>query len=195
MRVVVSDGSVTFVGPVPAGSVAYVDADQLPAEGEAEIEVLTVPDGGTVDDRGARAISALAAPVMSALAAADGAVEVMGAGAVAQFIREHLLASQRLTASAPAVVIDLTGNPDVIADAIRRVGDLGTIVLAGEPAVRSVDLDFYPDVHVRGLHLVGIRRSGDVDVGAGAPAKTEAPTQAQTGQTVRAGGLWYRVAP
>jgi hypothetical protein len=50
---------------------------------------------------------------------------------------------------------DTTGDPDAIADATRRLADGGVLVLAGESAGRRTDINLYPDVHVRGLRVVG----------------------------------------
>jgi hypothetical protein len=196
MRVVVADGNVIFAGPLATGSVAYVDADQLPEEGEAVIEALVVPDGAPADDGSLCALCLLAAPVRDALAGVEGVVDVVGAGAVAWLIRTDL-GSHRLAEDAPAAVVDLTGNPDVIIDAVRRVADLGTIVLAGDPAGRVVDFDFYPDVHVRGLRLVGVRPADRAEPLAGPVSegeRPEAPEEARVGQDARAGAAWYRVS-
>jgi hypothetical protein len=195
MRVVVADGTVIFAGPLATGSVAYVDADQLPEEGEAVIEALVVPDAAPADDGGLRALCLLAAPVRDALAGVEGAVDVVGAGAVAWLIRSDL-GSHRLAEDAPAAVVDLTGDPDVIVDAVRRVADLGTIVLAGDPAGRVVDFDFYPDVHVRGLRLVGVPadRAEPLAGAVSEGERPEAPEEARVGQAARAGAAWYRVS-
>jgi threonine dehydrogenase-like Zn-dependent dehydrogenase len=60
------------------------------------------------------------------------------------------------SAEHPQAVVDATGDPAVIVDATRRVVDLGTVVLVGEALGRTVEMNFYPDVHVRGLTLVGV---------------------------------------
>jgi hypothetical protein len=196
MRVVVDDGNVIFAGPLATGSVAYVDADQLPEDGEADIEALVVPDGAPADDAGLSALRLLAAPLRDALAGVEGVVDVVGVGAVAWLVRTDR-GSHRLAEDAPAAVVDLTGDPDVIVDAARRVADLGTIVLAGDPAGRVVDFDFYPDVHVRGLRLVGVSPADRVEPLAGAVSEgdaPEAPEEARVGHAARAGASWYRVS-
>lgn len=193
MKVVVGDESVVFVGPLDAGHVAYVDADRLPDGGEAEIEVLVVPEGATADDSGAHALGVLAAPVREALASFTGRVEVVGDGAVARSIRAEWSA-QRSAGDAPDVIVDLTGDPEAITAAVSRLADLGTLILAGGPAARPVDLDFYPDVHVRGLRLVGVPDAGNADAPASLVA-CDGPVEARVGRKVAAGAPWYRVSP
>lgn len=193
MRAVVTAETVVFVGPLDAGHVAYVDADSLPGRGEAEIEALVVPEGTTIDDRGARALGALSAPVREALASLTGRLEVVGEGAVARCIRAERSA-QGSVEDVPDVIVDLTGDPEAISAALRRLADLGTLVLAGDSGARPVDLDFYPDVHVRGLRLVGVPGVGHVDAPAAA-TPCDAPVEARVGRQVPAGALWYRASP
>jgi hypothetical protein len=196
MKVTVEDENVIFAGPLATGSVAYVDVDQLPEHGEADIEALVVPEGAPADDGALGALSLLAAPVRNALAGVEGVVDVVGAGAIARLLRAEL-GSKSLAEDAPAAVVDLTGDPDAIVDATRRVADLGTIVLAGNPAGRVIDFDFYPDVHVRGLRLVGVSPADRAEPlartvsGGDAP---EAPEEARVGHPARAGAAWYRVS-
>ena len=57
----------------------------------------------------------------------------------------------------PRAIVETTGDPRAILDATRRVAELGIVVLAGESLGRGVaELNLYPDVHVRGLTLVGV---------------------------------------
>jgi hypothetical protein len=80
------------------------------------------------------------------------AAEVVGAGALADALRARL----RSPASPPAAIVDTTGDPAPIADALERVDDLGTVVLAGPAPDGPVALDLYATVHVRGLTLIGV---------------------------------------
>ena len=56
----------------------------------------------------------------------------------------------------PQAIVEATGEPGKILDATRRVADRGTVVLVGETLGRRVQLNLYPDVHLRGLMLVGV---------------------------------------
>jgi threonine dehydrogenase-like Zn-dependent dehydrogenase len=90
--------------------------------------------------------------------------------------------------SAPAVVVDTTGDPDTIRSALDRVADGGTVVLAGETSGRTLDLDLYSTVHRRGLVVVGVASPAEAfesspDVGEG---ELEAAREAL-------GFLWYRL--
>jgi hypothetical protein len=100
---------------------------------------------------------------------ADGGVEVQGAGLVAAHAR-RLVGDGLGRGGTPGVVIDTTGDPGAIRSALERVPDLGMVVLAGEPAGRTLDLDLYSSVHRRGLVLVGVgppslREDGRADLG------------------------------
>ena len=80
------------------------------------------------------------------------AAEVVGAGALADALRARL----RAPGTPPAAIVDTTGDPAALADALARVDDLGTVVLAGPPPGEPVALDLYADLHVRGLTLIGV---------------------------------------
>jgi hypothetical protein len=166
---------VVFSGAVPPGRVAYVDASSLDGAAEA----MAVDAGGPLDDRGLNALGALAGPILEALAAAAGPLEVPGDGALATFLRAQRPAPDG--AERPAVVVELTGRAEAILGATTRVRDLGTVILARDP-VAPIDLDLYPDVHVRGLRLVGSPPpSGSAARTGEAPAGVEAPVDAAPG--------------
>jgi len=80
-------------------------------------------------------------------------IEVVGDGALARALREHL--GTRAAGERPAAIIETTGDPDAIRAALARVDDLGTVVLAGPEPQAEVALDLYADLHVRGLTLAG----------------------------------------
>jgi threonine dehydrogenase-like Zn-dependent dehydrogenase len=98
---------------------------------------------------------------LGALPANPGSVEVLGDGPLAKALRARL----KLRAGGgrrPVAVIETTGDVRAVQDALRRVADLGTVVLAGPPPPDPVALDLYADLHVRGLTLVGTSsRPGD----------------------------------
>jgi 2-desacetyl-2-hydroxyethyl bacteriochlorophyllide A dehydrogenase len=52
------------------------------------------------------------------------------------------------------VVIEATGNPAVIPQALRTAADLGRVVLLGSPRGR-VEIDPYSDIHRKGLTVIG----------------------------------------
>jgi hypothetical protein len=191
VNVVLTETTVVFVGPLEQGSIAYVDGDWLPRDAalvDIDALIVTRPSDG---DGVAQALGVLAAPVRETIAALGGRGEIVGDGAVAQVLRAEL--GVDTSESAPELIVDLTGDPECILSALRRLGDLGTLVLAGQAAGRQLDIDLYPDVHVRGLRLVGAPRTGD----ARAPAETRfsPPVAAQIGEPAPAGGQWYRISP
>jgi threonine dehydrogenase-like Zn-dependent dehydrogenase len=88
----------------------------------------------------------------------DGPVEVVGDDPAAESLRERLRervdggsASDR----SPAVVIDASGSPDRIRDALRRLEDLGTLVLTRSVQGGGVSVNLYADLHFRSLTVIG----------------------------------------
>ena len=134
MRVLVAAGNVVFAGPLGAGSVAYVDADQLPEDGEAEIEALVIPEGAADDDRSSAALRALTARVRDALAGLDGVVEIVGGGVAAQLLRDSAMVPEDLAEGAPAVIVDLTGHPE--SDLLDLCSGLPTSGRSSWPGIR-----------------------------------------------------------
>ncbi len=198
MRVAVDADHVVFDGALAKGELAYVDADTLPAAGESEVAPLVMLSGAPEPDVAAGdAVRRRARAAAAALGALDGRVEVVGRGAVAHVLR-GLLAWRVDTGSRPAGVVDVTGDPAEIVSATQRLADLGTLVLAGDSRDRRVALDLYPDVHLRGLRIVGVADDeGDEDVGDGGSRWEGGPapavTEAVLGRPAPAGRPWYRV--
>jgi len=60
-----------------------------------------------------------------------------------------------VTSAAPEAIVEATGDAAAILDATRRVADSGLVVVAGE-TLHSLPMNFYPDVHFRGLSLLGV---------------------------------------
>ncbi|HWI08496.1 MAG TPA: hypothetical protein VNT54_13390 [Solirubrobacteraceae bacterium] len=81
-------------------------------------------------------------------------VEVGGDGPLAQALRARLGPRGAVAGARPMAIVETTGDPAAIQEALRRVEDLGTVVLAGPPPGPAA-LDLYADLHVRGLTLVG----------------------------------------
>jgi hypothetical protein len=161
------------------GGECWVDADWQRDGGAAAAIVLeegrlSLPDGSQLPLQGARpedvAIAILAALAGRAAAAArrvGGPAAVNGRGLVARFT--EILLGLEESQDRPSVIVDTIGSDEAIAEATRAVADLGTIVLAA-PTEPSISLDLYPDVHLRGLTLVGLPLLADDT----APAPPEA---------------------
>jgi len=101
------------------------------------------------------------ADALGALPANPGPVEVVGDGPLARALRARLKLRAGGAGQRPVAVIETTGGVLAVQDALRRVADLGTVVLAGPPPPDPVALDMYADLHVRGLTLVGTSSPGD----------------------------------
>lgn len=196
MRVAVTGGESVFSGPLDEAEVAYVDADAIPSQGEAEVAAVVLTQTADADADAARYVRARARSAAAALGEIGGPIEVMGSGAVAHVVR-RLLRGRDGGGSAPAGIVELTGDPDAIVDATRRLADLGTLVLAGDPCGRSLTLELYPDVHLRGLRLVGVPDvdPGSVDSDADADDAVPDLGDARLGRPAPAGSAWYRVLP
>jgi hypothetical protein len=157
--------------PLGEDADAFFDADWIPCSGSGEVGALVVRRGvlstswtdeavaiGEVapEDCAALAIAATATDAVAEVRGIDGPVEVTGTGAVARLVRQRLGERSSSGDSRPAAVVDCTGDRESILSAIERLDDLGTLVLVGPPLGDPVAIDLYPDVHVRGLRLVGV---------------------------------------
>lgn len=176
IRADVDAGTVELVADLSRGSLAFVDRDWLP-ETSGPVPAIVVSRNGRVawgddpavdafesSDPVAAAARALLAVALEAAGVVDGLapVSVTGGGLVAQFVRglverrTAVPAARSRDVEPPRAIVDTTGRSAAIGDATRRVAVLGTVVLVGESSSGSVALDLYPDVHVRGLTLVGV---------------------------------------
>ena len=97
-----------------------------------------------------------AADVLHALDATTGPVEVMGNGRLADEVRALLGARLQAAGPRPVAVVEMTGAPEQLAAALKRVDDLGTVVVAGPEPSAPLPLDLYDELHVRGLVVVGV---------------------------------------
>lgn len=218
IRAEVDGDSVVLEAALPPGSVAYVDKDWIPrspgavaaivAAGNCELAwcggtPVPVPSGIDLDTASAAALVAVAREAAAVEGLMTGPVEVIGVGLIAQQVRA--LVAGRLRAGRderPKVIVDVTGDPAVISDATRRLANLGTLVLVGESLGQSLELNLYPDVHVRGLTLIGIPPplrhptfEGGIDPLD--PLLQEARTllvPADFCEPLPAGAAWYRVS-
>jgi hypothetical protein len=159
---------VTFA---PSDTDAFFDADWVPADGTGRVpallatsETLTtswegggrVSTAGSAEEAVARALASTAAEAVAALHDVTGCIEVIGRGALAVLVRDGIRQPSPGTEKRPAAIVLCTAEQDTIVAATERLDDLGTLVLAGPPPGESVSIDLYPDVHVRGLRLVGV---------------------------------------
>jgi hypothetical protein len=141
---------------LPEGSRAYVDAGWLSPGTRSAAALVVGPEEPAADRAAGLALVGVALAALEEVAELPaGRVQVIGSGLVARTL-QALLPPADDGGRAPAAIVDTTGDPEALADATRRLEDLGTLVLAGEPADRPHPLDLYPDVHVRGLRIVGI---------------------------------------
>jgi hypothetical protein len=171
IRADVTEDRVVLVATLPLGSVAYVDLDWIPPS-SGPVPAITVaadaalawcdrapvpaPSGIDPDDAAALALVAVARDA-AAVEGLPSPVDVTGNGLIARQLRMLLGDNGRAAGDEPPkAIVDTTGDQAVIADATRRLADLGTFVLAGESLGGKVELNLYPDVHVRGLTLVGV---------------------------------------
>jgi hypothetical protein len=176
IRAEIEAGGRARIMDLPCGSVAYIDRDWLPST-SAEVPALIAADGALAwcdgpavqvedgVDSDTAAILAFLAVSRAAVAAVEHAdpvsVEVTGSGLIAHQVRALLgngspESSESARLDRPIAVVDGTGDVSVIVDATERLTNLGTLVLVGESRGHELEMNLYPDVHVRGLTLVGI---------------------------------------
>jgi hypothetical protein len=211
----------TVSADLPRGSRAYLDRDWLPAARSGTVPALLVhpdgtlqwsdgprvaaPEGVDADRAAALTLLAVAQEVAEAIGPAPPAsVGVTGAGVIAAAVRALVHGDEaRAGPERPQVVVDASGDPDRIVDATRRLADLGTLVLVGESLGRPLRVDLYPDVHRRGLTLVGVGpplHNGGVEAPAGDPAGLVDGLFSRTlrdldpAAPLASDGLWYRLS-
>jgi hypothetical protein len=217
------DGGVVLAEALPSGSVAYVDREWLPTS-SADVPALVAFPDGTLAWRGRRpvpapsAVDSETAAALALLAVAEIAVaatagvspdhvEVTGTGVIALQARALLAHGSSADYRShgieqAAAIIDTTGDPEVIVDATRRAADLGKVVLAGEALERTAQINLYPDVHMRGLSLVGVPAPlhdanalfSEISVDDPLVASCRAALVGATaGTSLLPGAAWYRV--
>jgi hypothetical protein len=200
IRTVSVDGGVGLAAELPRGSVAYVDRDWVPAEEGIPVPAV-VRSGAGSEVAAARAFLRLARDAAAAVGDARP-VEVHGSGAVATLTAGIMGVDTTDRVGRPAAVVEATGAPDAISDAAARLADLGTLVLVGEALGRAIRLNLYPDVHSRGLRLVGVRPPGaDKSEGEHGGTREEEllarlppAAEVRRGTVPDARAAWYRVA-
>jgi hypothetical protein len=217
IRAHVDGDRIVLTAALPPGTVAYVDKDWIPGSSGAVASIVAAenrtlawcggvpvpaPSGSDLDAASAAALLAVAREAATVERLATGPVEVIGGGLIAQHVRssipDSLLAGE---IGRPKVIVDVTGDPRVIVDATRRLADLGILVLVGERPGQKVELNLYPDVHRRGLTVVGIPPPLQYPT-FDAALEPDSPGLASSTEQlvhVRAGkrlppGRWYRVS-
>jgi hypothetical protein len=191
-EVLAGDGTLRLGEPLPPGAQAYVDADW--ARGRDGPVAALVVDGPEPDVTAARALAALAMDVAELVGGREPeSIEVGGEGAVARLVRTLTGASSRAD-RVPDVVVDTSGTAASAADALRRVADLGLVVIAA--AVRDpAKLSLYADLHVRGLELVCLTPDRERGGVSGVDTTTLSATLSlvSPGGDLDPGAAWYRV--
>jgi hypothetical protein len=206
IRALAHANGLVLAAELQVGEVAYLDADWV-RTGDAPLPALVADGNGSLrfgerslalDGRepntaAAAALEALAQDAAEKAVQAGGPVDVVGNGVVAARLRELLPA--RGGDDRADICVDTTGDETVIGDATRRLADLGALVLVGEPGDEPVSFDLYPDVHVRGLRLIGVAGPLAKDLPATEPPSLFADTLValRAGDGVPAGALWLRV--
>ena len=218
----VREDGVVLVADLPSGSLAFIDSDWLTTSSSAVPSIVVSRDGmlawcegpgvpapSGVDADTAAALVLLAVAREGAAAVEGlGPVEVNGSGLIARRLRTLLgevaagedgWATQ---GSRPAAIVETTGDPAAILESTRRVADLGTVVLVGEGLGRQFDLNLYPDVHVRGLTLLGIAPpiglGGLSEIDVTDPAVRwccESLVRTRPDALLPSDAVWYAVAP
>lgn len=212
IETILVDGGLALAAELEPGWVAYVDRDWVPPDPGLPVRALAIePESGKArfgdgeprtlapgdsDDLAARALVDVAHEAAAAVGRLRP-VEVRGSGITAAFIAAILGISpgRREGSEQPRAIVETTGDPEAIADATRRLADLGTLVLAGDAFGDRVKLNLYPDVHSRGLVISGVRRPLESENGDGRTApEAAAPVPVRSGQALDLGAPWYRLA-
>lgn len=96
-------------------------------------------------------------PVTSRHAWAEATPGVTALDPAGVELREEL---RRLNGGAsPDIVVDATGAPEAVKDAMHVVADGGKVVMVGSPRGIASNVDFYWDLHGRSIQLIGAHGS------------------------------------
>jgi threonine dehydrogenase-like Zn-dependent dehydrogenase len=137
---------------------------------------------------------------------APDSIEIVGAGLIARQVRVLVEDSPRpdrwtKPIKQPRAIVDTTGDPSLIVDATQRVANLGTVVLVGESLGRTAEMNLYPDVHARGLTLIGVapplQHAGSVfahTVGPQVDLSRELLVPISSGAPLPPDAVWCRVS-
>lgn len=178
---------ITFRDPLPADHVAFVNG------GTGTMWGFVSPADDDADRLAASAFVAIA-QASAATVPAGTPVTVMGDGLLAYLLR-HLLPDALATGAEPSVIIDTTGSPPAIHEAVATLPRLGHLVLAAPPRDANSYLATYQDLHVRALTVTGPKPI-PARIGADDAAIDEALrllVRVAPGHTVPEGGVWYAI--
>jgi hypothetical protein len=197
------DGGVVLIADLPPGRVAFVDGDAVDHAAADPVNAIVLEDDEDAPRRAAHAFAAVAEDVVEVLRGQPaGPVEVAGNGLLARLVRTPL--GSRATRGPgdvpPVAIVDTSSSSERIADALRRLGELGTLVLAGQGGGTDLRLNLYTDLHRRSLTVAGV----PAPVLDGSPpdhwqppldwAQAE-PRRVSVGARVPPGACWYLVEP
>jgi len=142
------------------GHVAFVDGDAVDRATDDPVDALVLEDDEEAPRRAIHAFAAVAEDVASLLLGQPATrVEVAGNGLLARLIRSTPLGTRAASqpgAEPPVVIVDTSGSRERIADALRRLDELGTLVLAGQASDSDPRLNLYTDLHRRSLTVAGV---------------------------------------
>ena len=191
---------------LPSGTAVYMDRDWIDAAEAPSVssailvkgEELRWPSGAVRSvnssdpDRIVWAmIDALAQAVADVAAQQDAAPYVIGDGLLASRIRGRTSTDDN-TGVPPAMVVETTGSTAGTARACSIVADLGTVLFAVTPLDGTTPYDLYPDVHRRGLALIGVPDpDGASDDGHAPPGAFSAPTEIRSGEAGPLSSRWF----
>lgn len=204
IRIEVTEHGIKPQAGLRAGIRAYVDADWVSAATRSAVALL-VPTNGTsaqedADRTAGLALLGVAQRLVDELTGVPAErIEITGTGFIAGAVRRLVGVNGQLSGARPSAVVETTGDPERVLAATRRVDDMGTLLLAGESIERSIDLDVYPDIHLRGLQVVGVPPaqltgpSRAISEVALAYLDAERPTAVRAGERLPR-AAWYRLS-
>jgi 2-desacetyl-2-hydroxyethyl bacteriochlorophyllide A dehydrogenase len=147
--------------------IAYVGAQ---AAGHGPGDSVVVIGAGPIGQMSIRWASAAGARAIVAVARSAGRLELARRGGATEVVQADATTAvepvtERL-GGRPDIVIDTTGNPDVLPAALRLVRDRGRVVVLGDTGMPSKQ-HLTSDLVVRGIEIVGAhdshRPSGDAE--------------------------------
>ncbi len=142
-------GPIVLAATVDEGCVAFVNGGV-----ETELWGRTYRVGPGADRSAAAEFIATAyVSIAAADPAGDRTIAVIGEGLLAHLVK-GLLPNRTITE--PDIMIDTTGSPNRIRQAIATLPRLGHLVLAAPPRTADIDLATYRDLHVRALTVTGV---------------------------------------
>jgi hypothetical protein len=188
---------------LPPGHVAFVDGDAVDQSPAGPVEAIVVTNDADAVRRAAHAFATAARHVVELLSVQpDRPVEVAGNGLLAHLIRAPLggRATIGLGEGPPVAVVDTSGSPARIADALRRLDELGTLILAGQARGRDLTLNLYTDLHRRSLTITGVPApvlNGPPPDGWRLPVHVALaePRRVVARTNVLPGAVWYLLEP